>query len=419
MDVGTKFLLGGALRSMHAANARKPFATDGPLSIPSFAFGWPASELPTQHIAAYATSAAYGIGRGALSSTRGKLGLALTAGAMATLWQEYRRMEGADAIVEDALVEALGPDYRQRSAPPPMSPRTSYLQVMPTKRVHRRYVVDERVVYGDHGARTSLDVWRRPDLPADAGAPVLVQIHGGGWVVGNQEVQAYPLMAHLVERGWVCVSATYRLSPRAAWPAHIEDVKRALAWTKENVAAYGGDPSWIAITGGSAGGHLVSLAALSPNDPQFQPGFEDADTSVDVAVPFYGVYDFTNRDGTGRSDLEEFLARVVFQQPLDACADVFEQASSMTHVREDAVPFLFLHGTNDSLVPVAQARSMVAMLRAVSRNPVAYMEFPGAQHTFDMFASTRTRAVVDGVERWLDHWRCASPRSVSPQRGSR
>jgi len=87
-------------------------------------------------------------------------------------------------------------------------------------------------------------------------------------------------MSHLAELGWVCVAINYRLSPRSTWPDQIVDVKRALAWTKEHIAEYGGDPDWVAITGGSAGGHLSSLAALTPNDPQFQPGFEDADTSV-------------------------------------------------------------------------------------------------------------------------------------------
>ena len=84
-------------------------------------------------------------------------------------------------------------------------------------------------------------------------------------------------------------------------------MKRALAWVKDNIADHGGDPDWVAITGGSAGGHLCSLAALTPNDPQFQPGFEDADTSVTAAVPFYGVYDWTNRDDTGRADILELL----------------------------------------------------------------------------------------------------------------
>ncbi|OOK65057.1 alpha/beta hydrolase fold family protein [Mycobacterium kansasii] len=61
------------------------------------------------------------------------------------------------------------------------------------------------------------------------------------------------------------------VSPLHTWPAHIVDVKRALAWVKENIAAYGGDPDFVAISGGSAGGHLSALAALTPNEPRFQP----------------------------------------------------------------------------------------------------------------------------------------------------
>ena len=82
-------------------------------------------------------------------------------------------------------------------------------------------------------------------------------------------------MSRMVELGWICVSINYSKSPRSKFPAHIIDVKRAIAWVRENIADYGGDPDFIAITGGSAGGHLASLAALTPNDPMFQPGFEN------------------------------------------------------------------------------------------------------------------------------------------------
>ena len=110
--------------------------------------------------------------------------------------------------------------------------------------------------------------------------------------------QAYPLLSHLADHGWICVSIDYRVSPRNTWPDHIVDVKRALAWIKEHIAEYGGDPDFVAISGGSAGGHLAALAALTPNDPQFQPGFEDADTSVVAAVPIYGRYDWVSGRAT-------------------------------------------------------------------------------------------------------------------------
>ena len=101
-------------------------------------------------------------------------------------------------------------------------------------------------------------------------------------------------MNQMAAKGWVCVAINYRLAPRDPWPAHIVDVKRAIAWVKDNIADYGGDPDYLAITGGSAGGHLAALAALTPGDPAFQPGFEDADTSVRAAVPFYGCLLYTS-----------------------------------------------------------------------------------------------------------------------------
>jgi acetyl esterase/lipase len=220
-------------------------------------------------------------------------------------------------------------------------------------------------------------------------------------MVGQKEGQAEPLMAHLAERGWVCVTTNYRLSPRATWPDHIVDVKRALAWTKATIAEHGGDPDFVVITGGSAGGHLSSLAALTPHVADFQPGFEDTDTSVAAAVPFYGVYDFVNRHGTSRADMEGFLARRVFKSKPSEDRARWEQASPISHVGPHAPPFFVLHGTNDSLVPAGQARSFVDELRKESNRPTVYAELPGAQHAFEMFPSVRTHATVHAVERFL------------------
>ena len=132
------------------------------------------------------------------------------------------------------------------------------------------------VAYGPYRADNHLDIWRRPDLSAHGRAPVLIHVPGGCWTITNKLGQGYPLMCRLVELGWVCVSINYRGSPGNAWPAHIIDVKGAIAWVRDNIADYGGDPDFIAMAGGSAGAHLSSLAALTPNDPRWQPGFEGA-----------------------------------------------------------------------------------------------------------------------------------------------
>ena len=86
---------------------------------------------------------------------------------------------------------------------------------------------------------------------------MLLQVHGGGWTLGSKDAQGIPLMQRMAERGWVCVAINYRLAPRDAFPAQIIDVKKAIAWVKEHIEEYGGDPSYVVITGGSAGGHLA------------------------------------------------------------------------------------------------------------------------------------------------------------------
>jgi len=233
---------------------------------------------------------------------------------------------------------------------------------------------------------------------------MLLQIHGGAWVIGSKNEQALPLMMHMAARGWVCVSANYRLSPRATFPDHLVDLKRALVWMREHAEEFGGDPNFIVVTGGSAGGHLCALMALTANDPEYQPGFESADTSVQGCVPFYGVYDFTNRDNLRESlGLIELIELQVLKAKLGHQRDSFEKASPLYRVRAEVPPppFLVVHGSRDSLVPVRTARSFVEELRRVSRNPVVYAEIPGAQHAFEIFPSVRSTYVVYGAERFL------------------
>jgi acetyl esterase/lipase len=405
MKPNTRFLLSGLGAAATTRDAMRPAALTGPFSVPAFAVGLTPSELHLQTAAFQLATAALLSRSGGLRGWRGALGAAAYAASMAGLVSMHRTAQQAGGVLEAALVDELGEDYRRRIREP-FTPRdevelTREQLLRPDLRARKRYRAAQDVSYGDAGVRNQLDVWKRADLPDDAKAPVLVQIHGGAWMMGQKEGQAEPLMAHLAERGWVCVTANYRLSPRATWPDHIVDVKRVLAWTKATIAEHGGDPDFVAITGGSAGGHLSSLAALTPHVTDFQPGFEEVDTSVAAAVPFYGVYDFTNRHGTGRPDMEGFLARRVFKSELHSDRAAWEQASPVSHVGPQAPPFFVLHGTNDSLVPVGQARSFVDELRKASDRPVVYAELPGAQHAFEIFPSVRTHATVHAVERFL------------------
>jgi acetyl esterase/lipase len=254
--------------------------------------------------------------------------------------------------------------------------------------------------YGGQGRRSQqLDVYRNRARPT--GCPVFLYIHGGAWIIGDKREQGLPLMLQLAAQGWVCVTANYALSPKATFPDHLVDVKRAIAWVKQHIGEYGGDSGFVVISGGSAGGHLSALAALTSDRPELQPGFETVDTAVQGCVPFYGIYDFTNRHRHRGPGYVKFLERTVMKTKLVDARAAWESASPMDHVGPGAPPFFVVHGANDTLAPVKEARRFVELLREVSQAPVVYAELPGAQHAFEIFRSVRTLHMVRGTERWL------------------
>ncbi|RYI97968.1 MAG: alpha/beta hydrolase, partial [Actinomycetales bacterium] len=294
---------------------------------------------------------------------------------------------------------------RLDALPTPAELRTPWRRLVNPFRMRATGVVVEKdIPYApEHGKRGLLDVYR-PAEPAE-NAPVLLQVHGGGWTIGTKDQQGIPLMQHLAAKGWVCVAINYRLAPRDPFPAQIIDVKRAIAWIREHIEEYGGDPDYVAITGGSAGGHLTALAAVTPNDPAYQPGFEDADTSVAVAVPHYGVYDFAGSTGLRKAELmrDTFLAPRIVKRTWAEAPEVFEAGTPLLRITEEAPDFFVLHGAHDTLVPVQQARLFVERLREISGATVVYAELPGAQHAFDVFPSIRSAHVVRAIDRYL-HW---------------
>jgi acetyl esterase/lipase len=370
--------------------------------IPAMFGGWLTSELAPHVMAVTAADTLREITRG----DRNRHALALAGLSAVGLTTLMLQSEGAKKHVDAALCEALGDDYLDhlQKIYTDVDLSTPLRQLaMPFRMGDDEVEVLKDIPYhGDHGRRGLLDIYR-PRAAEREDAPVLLQVHGGGWTIGNKDQQGVPLMLHMAARGWVCVAINYRLSPRDAFPAHIIDVKRSIAWIREHIGEYGGDPSFLAVTGGSAGGHLTALAALTPNDAEYQPGFEDVDTTVQAAVPFYGVYDFAGVTGSRKAQQmrDGFLGpRVLFKNPRKEI-EHFERASPLLRVGPDAPPMFVIHGTHDTLVEVGQAREFVARLREVSKREVAYAELPGTQHAFDVFPSIRSAHVVRGVDRFL------------------
>ncbi|OBI07510.1 esterase [Mycobacterium sp. E2462] len=265
----------------------------------------------------------------------------------------------------------------------------------------RRYLYRRAVHYGDHPAQV-LDVWRRRDLPAQP-APVLIFLPGGAWVHGRCMGQGSALMSRLAELGWVCLAVDYRVAPHHRWPRHIIDAKTAIAWARANVDKFGGDRNFVAVAGCSAGGHLAALAGLTPDDEQYQAKLpEGADTSVDAVVGIYGRYDWEDRSTPERARFVEFLEHVVVRKSIRRHPEIFRDASPIARVHRNAPPFLVIHGSKDTVIPVAQARSFVDRLRAVSHSMVGYLELPGAGHGYDLLDGERAGAAAHATSLFLN-----------------
>ncbi len=399
------FLVVATIGAWFTFNTYRPIHWPAPAAAFSFFAGWLTTELALHHLAWQVGMTVVFAWMGALRAWPGWLGLVVTIVSWGALARAYGGARQAEGAVEAALADALGADYQERILPAvreQLAPAVDWRQILlPFPMRHAEVERIRDVEFCRPGARgLCLDVYRRRDRPTNC--PTLLQIHGGGWMVGSKNEQGIPLMLQLASRGWVCVSVDYRLSPRATFPEPLLDVKQAIRWIREHGSEYGANPDFLVVTGGSAGGHLSALAALTANDPEYQPGFEDVDTSVRGCVAFYGVYDFTDRHGHYRNPgLKKLLQRYVMKAPFASNRELFEKASPMSRVHADAPPFFVIHGDRDTLVPVAEARRFTEVLRASLRVPVAYAEIPGAQHAFEIFPSLRTTFVVHGVERYL------------------
>jgi acetyl esterase/lipase len=392
--MGWAYLVVSINGAAYTLNAFRPARNNRLLFGWSFFASWITIELAPFHLVWQVVATALFARKGALRTTQGRVGLLVTLASWAGLALAIRQSFAARHEIREALREL---SHEEASRTP-----------LPVR-------VERNIVFARAGGRAlRLDV-HAPDVPVDPSVrrPALVQVHGGGWVIGFKDRQGQLLMREMAARGWVCFNVDYRLSPLATFPDHLVDVKRAIAWIREHAEEFGIDERFVAVTGGSAGGHLTALTALTSDDGRYQPGFSDADTSVQAAVPFYGVYDFTNRNGVWPEEtVPQFLAPIVMKSDPEESPGDWADASPLDRVHPGAPPFFVIHGDKDVLAPVEDARDFVGRLRAVSREPVYYLELAGAQHAFETFASIRANAVVEAAARFLDAVHTAYRRSA-------
>ncbi|HST83957.1 MAG TPA: alpha/beta hydrolase [Kineosporiaceae bacterium] len=376
MPVG--YLIPVALVAIGTLFALRPVPFSHPLGRPTYYFGLAANELP---FAAFfwllLLPTAMAFAEGDIDSAGGWAIVALAAVTTPGLAVIAHRALGDRARIGRALDQGLGAGWRATldadlaaglRRRPPLA-RILFLPILKRRPDVRRVA---NLAYGDAGRRNLLDLYHHRSRPS--GAPVMIHMHGGHYDGGHKNSQSLPLLYHLAGQGWVCISANYRLRPQAQHPDHLIDLKKIIAWVREHAHEYGADPSTLFVAGSSAGGHMAALAALTQNDPAFQPGFEDADTSVTGAIYLNGWY-----------------GPYFGQGP---------ESSPLARITADAPPFLVAHGDLDPLVPVTDARNFVDQLRRTSTAPVVYAELRGGNHAFDLYHSFRFEALIDAIEAY-------------------
>ncbi|MCC6833139.1 MAG: alpha/beta hydrolase [Thermoleophilia bacterium] len=370
MSIGSAIGIGIWTAWMFAAVAPAPPPWSTPGRVLAVIAAIPA-EAPALVLLGLAASAVPVLGDGDATAT-GVVGaaVALGAGAAATVLLTARSLRAGPAM-RRALGEGFsgGPTPGGRSGGPW---RWIGVLATPLPLLHRGVRREAGIRYGPAARRNLLDTYRPRRGVTDA--PVLIHLHGGHFRTGRRSLEGRPLLHRLARRGWVTVSADYRLHPEAVFPDFLVDAKRVVTWVRRHAEELGADPARIVIAGSSAGAHLALMTALTGRDPRFQPGFEDADATVCAAIGLYGYYGPVDRD----------------RQPLPS--------SPADHAHPGAPPVMIVHGERDTYVPASHAREAARQLGDAGCHPVVFAELPGAQHSFDLLRSIRAELVADGVE---------------------
>ena len=256
------------------------------------------------------------------------------------------------------------------------------------------------IVYGQgSGANLLLDLY----LPAGAGPhPIALYIHGGGWTEGSRVI-GKPACTALTNRGYLAASIDYRLADVAPWPAQIDDCMAATKWLQTHGAEYGGDPTKIVVTGGSAGGQLaLSLACgwseggkLINGVPQQYPW---PDNPIKACCSWYGPTDMSMLAKVPQlsQNLQEYLGATPEQRAISA-----PSASPLLYVDAKDPPVMFIHGTKDPLVPIEQSRKMYAALKAAGV-PTNIIEVEGGSHGIFLAKPPEQLKLLGQMIDWFD-----------------
>ena len=250
--------------------------------------------------------------------------------------------------------------------------------------------VDKDIVFAKAGSMDlTLDVYQ-PPAGVTSKRTAIIHLFGGGFFTGNKNA-GYIIndSKALGARGYTNISANYRLQTQGSWPAQIHDVKAAIRWARANAGKLGVEPNRIIVAGYSAGGMLSLMAAGTNGKPEFEGDLGTTGVSSEVNASI-GVYPLASAQTAGG----------LFPQG-QATPENIAAASPTTYISEKFAPTIFIHGTDDSTVPVTSSIDFFTKLRAV-KVPTTLTLIQGAQHAFDNNAPDAVEVMAASIDLFLD-----------------
>jgi len=230
------------------------------------------------------------------------------------------------------------------------------------------------IAYAHTSQAQKLDLYL-PD-EGDGPFPVIVNIHGGGFEIGDKRDIHLMSMLRGLERGYAVASANYRLSGEAIFPAGLQDVKAAIRWLRTNSEQYQLDGARIVAWGGSAGGNLAAMICLTAGVAELEDlslGNGEVPCNVQAAVDWFGPTDFLKMD---EQHLESGLGLAINSEAdspesrylgakITEIPETVRRANPMTYIHADMPPILIQHGRLDPLVPVQQSEIFARKLEQI------------------------------------------------------
>lgn len=362
--------LAGALASW---NASRPLVDPTRRYSPSWLPAMVVTELAPFWMLVHIAVLAVGLALGGWSNWGGRVGVGLLAVSMGLLvWIMVRTL----LSVRDLRRLVSGPVHRPNGL--------------------ARLV--GRPVVTPPGVRETAGIEWRPGLTLDLirpdderrELPIVVYVHGGGWTGGDPQRQARDMYHTLALDGWATLAIRYPFTPHVSVLDQIAVVREAVSWARSHGPDHGIVPTTVVLAGGSAGAHLATMAAFSP-DGEAQ--------RVAGLIGLYGIYDMANRHGQRAH--WDMIRRDVMRVGVDEAPERYDAVSPLVQISSESPPMLIVHGTRDTLVPIGEAEQFVAALRSAGR-PVDFVAVGGAQHAFDAVSAPVPRTTAAAIRTWLD-----------------